>query len=112
MTYELKHVASVPETKNQPAFAGDVFTYVLAVVSIAAAEGTATAPPDTRAHLCVRPEGEAAWLYCDRVEGLTCAHIEEAFDACIGDPDENRMEVAIKWLTGAEDDALPEFDGW
>ena len=112
MKYDLKHVASVPATKNQPAFAGDLFAYIGAVVSIAAYEGGAAAPVGARALLCVRPEGETVWLYCGPVADLTLADIENAFDACIIDPDEDRMEVGVKWLTDAEDDALTEFDGW
>jgi hypothetical protein len=112
MKYELKHIGSVPETGNQPAYAGDLMVYVKAIVSIAASEGAATAPPSTRARLCVRPEGETAWLYFGPVEDLTLKDIENAFDTCISEPDEDRMEVEIKWLTDEEDAALPEFDGW
>jgi hypothetical protein len=115
MKYELKHIGSVPETKNRPALLGladDAVHYVKAIVSIAADEGAATVPPGTRAWLCVRPEGETAWMYFDPVEDLTITDIENAFDVCISEPDEDRMEVKIKWLTAAEGDALPEFDGW
>lgn len=112
MTYDMKHVASVPETKNQPAFAGDIIDYIAAVVAVAASEGAAAAPPGARARLVVRPESEGAWFYCQAVDDLTLKDIENAFDACISDPDEDRMEVDIKWITDAEDDALPDFDGW
>jgi len=112
MDYELKHIASVPEVNNNPAYAGDIIAYVKAIISIAASEYANTAPPGTRARLCVRPEGETAWLYFGTVEDLTLKDIENAFDTCISEPGEDRMEVEIKWTTDAEDDALPEFDGW
>lgn len=112
MKYELKHIGSVPETGNQPAYADNLMAYVKAIVSIAASEGAATAPPDTRAHLRVRPEGETAWLYFGPVDDLTIEDIENAFDTCISEPDEDRMEFDVRWLTDAEDAALPEFDGW
>lgn len=112
MKYDLGHVAIMPDTKNRPAFAGDVVPYIAAIAAIAAHEGAATAPPGARARLCVRPEGEVAWLYWGPVADLTLADIENAFDSCISDADTDRMEVDIKWLTDAEDDALPDFDGW
>ncbi len=111
MDYELKHIASVPEVNNNPAYAGDIIAYVKAIISIAASEYADTAPPGTRARLCVRPEGEGAWLYCGAVADLTLEDIKSAFDACIGE-DDDRVEFGFQWLTDAEDAALPEFDGW
>lgn len=104
MNYEMRHIATLPETGNRPAYAGDLMTYVQSVVTIAASEGAASAPPDTRAHMCARPEGAGAWawLYFGPVAGLTLADIESAFDSCIYD-DGDRMEVTIKWLADAED---------
>jgi hypothetical protein len=112
MNYDLKHLGSMPPASVHPAYASDAAAYLLAVVVVAANDGTPTAPPGTRANLRVRPAGEIRWLYCSPVDDLTVTDIENAFAACIIDPDEDRMESDIQWMTAAEVDALPDFDGW
>jgi hypothetical protein len=111
LNYDPKHVSSLPVVKNQPAYVGDAILYIQVIVTIAALEGVATAPPGTRAHLRMRPVGEKAWCYYGPVADLTYNGVKEALQTCIDD-DEGRVEVDITWMTEAEANALPEFDGW
>jgi hypothetical protein len=113
MSYDLKNIGSLPTVKNQPAYTGDVLAYIDAVVSVAAFEGAATAPPGTRAHMQVRPVGQTAWYAWGPVADLTVENIGHALEACIDvDGDDGRVEIEVVWMTDAEFDAMPEFDGW
>lgn len=102
--FNLSRILSMPKTKSQPAYDidGDVFGYVRTVVSIAAAEGAATAPPGTQAYMLMRPLGEEAWHNCGLVADLTDNKVANAMDEWHDGADNCQYDIDIAWLADAE----------